>query len=202
MWICRCQPMSASRLPNAITSSIVRALAEMVHVMEAHAAEALRVAPLELGIGDIDRHQRHAADRRRLWRRARRRWRQGRSRARRCARSRSARCRETYGARTASPSARRTGSVAAAEGKARARPEHMHVRVAGARRQLQFRLARRRRPGRRDGGGVGGMRSWAILHEAGARVRSKAGSCAANARASRPGRDRPARQSTCLRQSR
>ena len=46
MWICRCQPMAARRLPNAMTSSIVRTLAEMRHVMEARAAEACGVEPL------------------------------------------------------------------------------------------------------------------------------------------------------------
>ena len=43
------------------------------------------------------------------------------------------------------------------EGKPRARPEHVHMRVGGARRQLEFRLGRRGDPIRRIGGRVGGM---------------------------------------------
>ncbi len=156
-----------------------RAFAEMLHVMEAHAAEALRVAPLELGVGDGDRHQRHAQVSAAF----------GGERVGGGGKVETVRgAMHDHAALDAEKSVpreqrllRRVGRrVAAPKGKARARPKHMHMGIAGAGRQLQFRLARRRRPGRREGGGVGG-----VCHERSltkpARVRSMAGSCLAKA---------------------
>ena len=44
-----------------MASSIEGALAEMLHVMEARAAQAGGVEPLELGVAHVGRHQRDAA---------------------------------------------------------------------------------------------------------------------------------------------
>ena len=203
MWICRCQPISASRLANAITVVDRRALAEMLHVVEARAAEALRVEPLELGVGDVDRHQRHAADRRRLWRRSRRRWRHCRSRggavhdhavldAEKLV-QREQHLLRRVGRRVAR---RRRESARAARTRAHARRRR--------RRQLQFRLAGRRHPGRRDGGRVGGVRvMWRFLHEVG-RAGALEGRLVSRRKpqARRRAADDACRHSTGLRQSR
>ena len=144
--------------PRAELDDLVdrRAFAEMLHVMEAHAAEALRVAPLEFGVGDVDRHQGDAEISAAFG--GQRVGGGGEVEAVRGAmHDHAALDAEKLVAREQRLLRRVGRRVAAAEGKARARPEHVHMGVAGAGRQLEFRLARRRRPGRRDGGGVGGL---------------------------------------------
>src|SRR3974377_2138640 len=127
-----------------------RALAEVLHVMEAHAAESLSVALPDLAGGNRRGHQRHAEVGAAF----------GGERVR-CggeviAVGGAMHNNAALDAKKLMPCEQRLlrsvgGGVVAAKGKARAGAEYVHMRVTGAARQLQPWLARHVRPGLRGG---------------------------------------------------
>src|SRR3974390_935130 len=122
--------------------------------METHAAEALSVALPDLGVGNRHWHQRHAEVGAAF----------GGERVR-CggeviAVGGAMHDDAALDAKKLVPREQRLlrsvgGGVVAAKGKARAGAEYVHMRVAGAARQLQPRLARHVRPGLRGGWPLG-----------------------------------------------
>src|SRR6266705_634714 len=160
------------------------ALAQMLHEIEPHAAEPERIEPLELGVSDCDGQERHAAV---------------------VAVLRLERVRDD---RVVEPVAgglddhamldsqhdvqreefflRRVGGREGAvrgEGKHALRPEHVHVRVARARRKLELRPAGRGMEGRRGRHSLKPIALMIALHLACSSERKAAYSCGVDGKA-------------------